>query len=419
MVEAVDARLAALSEALQVGAYPVSLDAFLGRLMRALDLDAAAVRLVQGEDLVLRASRGLDADAAAARIRMGDGVAGEAAVRRRPVVVKDATKMDVLEPWTRLGLQSIASLPLLDGPRLVGVLSFGTNERRELHGDVALLGMAAAWLAVAIERSRERDERVLRDVRERLLAEFSAAVNTAVEDLDETLRLTVERVAEQIGDVCAVWLLDDDREWLENVAVHAYAPASRAAVARVTSARRHVSERIAAEVVGSGRTLFLPVISPGTGSTLIAPEHADVTQELDVTSVISAPLKARGEVIGTLNIARTETGAPPYDRADRAFLEELANRAAVAIDNARLFRTVQAATRLQARADLAGDVGHDLNNLLTVIRGYVQLAQQRLGEDGNHELGEVMRAAERAAERVRDLLAFADGGRSTPEPPDR
>jgi GAF domain-containing protein len=163
--------------------------------------------------------------------------------------------------------------------------------------------------------------------------------------------------------------------------------------------------------VRKGRTLYIPVMAPGTNRSLLAQEHDEVSEVLDVTSLISAPLKARGEVIGTLNIARTERNAPPYEPADRAFLEELANRAGVAIDNARLFRTVQAATRLQARAELAGDVGHDLNNLLTVIRGYVQLAQQRLGEDGAHELAEVQRAADRAAELVRELLAFSDGRR--------
>jgi len=174
----------------------------------------------------------------------------------------------------------------------------------------------------------------------RLLAEFSAAVNASVEDLEGALQLTAERVAEEIGDICAVWLLSGDGVRLDNVALHTTDPAQREAALRTTGRRRHVdSEPIATGVVRDGVTLFLPQIAPEAPPPLVAPMVA--ADALPVTSLISAGLSARGEVIGTLNIVRSTPGAVAYTQADRVFLEELAARAGVALDNARLYRRAQ------------------------------------------------------------------------------
>ena len=341
MADAVDARLVEIARALDIAAYPLSLEDVLGRLVRAMDVDAAVVRLVHGDELVLHAARGVEAHAAPLRIRIGETTAGVAAARRAPLVLPDVAEAGIPDPWLSFGVSSVVVLPLLDGPRLVGVLKLGTRTPRDFTADVPLLELACAWLAVAVERSREREERRLQQARERLLADFSAAINASVEDLEQSLQLTAERVAEQIGDMCGIWLLDEDGEWLTNAAMHASEPALRDAAASVTGERRHVdSERIATSVVREGRTLFLPEVVPDSTRGFVADKHHEVSRSIAVTSLISCPLRARGKVIGTVNIARSP-GSASYTHADRAFLEELATRAGIAIDNARLFRAAQ------------------------------------------------------------------------------
>src|SRR5689334_20644830 len=66
------------------------------------------------------------------------------------------------------------------------------------------------------------------------------------------------------------------------------------------------------------------------------------------------------------------------------------------------------AQKMEAVGQLAGGIGHDFNNLLTVIGGYAEIARHRIGAGpGAADLQEIQRAAERAAGLTRQLLAFA------------
>src|SRR4051812_931250 len=94
-------------------------------------------------------------------------------------------------------------------------------------------------------------------------------------------------------------------------------------------------------------------------------DHRRRLRQLDLRSYIIAPLAARGRVLGAITLAAAADSGRSYRAPDVAMAEEVARRAALAIDNARLYTLAQQAIR--AREAVLAVVSHDLRNPLAGI----------------------------------------------------
>jgi signal transduction histidine kinase len=132
-------------------------------------------------------------------------------------------------------------------------------------------------------------------------------------------------------------------------------------------------------------------------------------------NAVATPLRASGAVFGTLTVSRAPSHAS-FDSEDRQLLQELADRAALSIENALLFRNAQRererAEQERARAEAANRakdeflamLGHELRNPLSPILTAVELMRLRGGEVLEKERNIIERQVQHMARLVDDLL---------------
>jgi signal transduction histidine kinase len=137
------------------------------------------------------------------------------------------------------------------------------------------------------------------------------------------------------------------------------------------------------------------------------PEHLEVLRALAPVSIMAVPLVARNRVLGTIGFLSVRPGSI-YQEHDLKLAEELAGRAALAIDNSRLYGLSQQAIR--ARDEVLGVVAHDLRNPINTVAAAAQLLLLQL-EDEREGARRIVRAIARASERanrlIQDLLDVA------------
>lgn len=280
-------------------------------------------------------------------------------------------------------------------------------------------GQVREWVGThtdATDRARTTEDRDL-------LVEAGRVLSTSL-DPRETLGALTGLIVPRLADWCSVELRDEDGGLERILSVHA--DPNRADLLREVEARFAASTPGHRGVGYVLRTEQSELIREVTEPVLreLAPdeEQRKMLGELGLTSRICVPLTARGQVLGVLTLALADP-AERYDLRDLALAEELARRAATAIDNARLHAQLQSAVR--GRDDVLGIVSHDLRNPLhTIIMCTDLLLEQEFPpEERRKQLQTVGRSARAMNRLIQDLLdvSRSESGRlsiePSPEPP--
>ncbi|HEU4699409.1 MAG TPA: PAS domain S-box protein [Gemmatimonadales bacterium] len=232
------------------------------------------------------------------------------------------------------------ALPLPGGVRLMQV-SLGplTGARGRVAGVVGV--------------AREVTEQRRAERRERVMAEAGAVLSASL-DVEATLERLARLAVERLCDLCVVDLLDESGE-IRRVAATHRDPARQPLAERL---RRYAPARgssaTARRVIESGRTEVVAEIDEArVRGMAVDAAHLDTLRRLGLRSSVVVPLVARGRTLGAVSFVATgRTRAPAAE--DLALAEELAARAALAVDNAQLYRDVerQLRQRIDAEAEL-------------------------------------------------------------------
>ncbi len=268
-------------------------------------------------------------------------------------------------------------------------------------------GEVAAVVGTGIDiTDRTRAEHALRRQAARLeaLAEASRVFASGL-DYRTTLDTVARRLSELIGDGALIRVVSADGLWLIPVAIYHPSP-ERAALRRriIAAAPQRTTEGLTARIIGSGETLRIPHLSLEVIHNEMKPEYWPYLE--GVTSLMIAPLKHRRQVIGHISLMR-DAGGAAYTHEDETLLEDLAHRAAQAIENARLYGEAQAA--VAARDEFLSIASHELRTPLTALR----LALENMRRVSSREAIErlppqyverVLATAERQGQRLEKLV---------------
>ncbi|MCC6457729.1 MAG: PAS domain-containing protein [Caldilineaceae bacterium] len=187
-------------------------------------------------------------------------------------------------------------------------------------------------------------ERARDEERNSFLAEASQLLSASL-DYETTLQQVANSMVPKLADWCSVDILTEDGE-IEQVAV---AHADPAKVKWAKSWREHNPPSIddsagLAHVLRTGESEFYPEISQDLIEEAIrnaeTEEQRFAIRSIGFKSVIIVPLITRSQILGAMTLVWTESDRH-YDEADLAFVQELARRAATAVDHARLYRESQ------------------------------------------------------------------------------
>ena len=146
------------------------------------------------------------------------------------------------------------------------------------------------------------------------------------------------------------------------------------------------------------------VLAPGLDAPRVDPvahcSHGEILYAAGLRAMVVLPLLARGNKLGSFTLLSTDPAR--YSTADVAFVQEVARRAALTVDNAQLYERAQAA--VHAREDLLAIVAHDLRNPLSVIV-MLLAALMNPREDRREKDRPQLEAMKRATDRMTRLLA--------------
>ncbi|HEY0408411.1 MAG TPA: PAS domain S-box protein, partial [Pyrinomonadaceae bacterium] len=266
----------------------------------------------------------------------------------------------------------------------------------------AAIAMDNARLFEAVRRSRAQAEASQRG--SAFLAEASALLASSL-DYETTLTSVARLAVPHIADWCSVHIVERDGTLMPLAVAHV--DSSKTALAEELQ-RRYPGDptetRGPAQVIRTGRSeLYTDIPEALLMTAAHDAEHLAILRQLGLKSAMTVPMTVQGRTLGAISFVSTESDRR-YGPDDLALAEDLARRAALAIDNARLYREAQEANRI--KDEFLATLSHELRTPLTAVLGWAKLLSsgQLDAETSTRALDTIQRNARAQQQIIEDIL---------------
>lgn len=262
-------------------------------------------------------------------------------------------------------------------------------------------GSAVRMLGVALDiTERKRAEEQMQFLTE------ASSVLTASIDYKTTLVNIAHLMVPTLADFCYFDVLTPEGK-LQRVAQHHIDPTRQAWFAQIQTyiPPQDFIEHPVTHVLKAGKTILIPYVSDGWMQKAATTDaHLQFMRESHLRSLMTVPLIANNRTLGALTLCFAAESGRHYTTDEMTLAEELAHRAALALDNAQLYYQAQEANRV--KDEFLAVLSHELRTPLNPILGWAQLLQTRQFDQKTmmQALGIIERNAKLQTQLIGDLL---------------
>jgi two-component system NtrC family sensor kinase len=371
----------------------------------------------QRDELTVSAGDGFMRESVGEILKPGEGLAGQAFASRRPQFVDTHNvcqgQAAVYKEDARL--RAMLAVPLLGRQGALGVLDIAGSERKltfDEH-DIELAELFAAQAGVALENARLHAE-ARRHARELAALNMATQAVTSTLNLESVLELMITEARALVGAEGASVVLHSDTELV-------FAAAAGPGAEELVGMRMPITAGIAGWVVREGRAVRVDDVRGDprfyTG--------IDKVTSLTTRSVLAVPLRVKDTIIGIVEAINkisplgTTGRNDMFDEHDLELLQMMADSAAIAIENARLYQVEQdqlrrlqesqaqlvQSAKMAALGRLLASITHEINNPLQAIQSSLTLAQEEMeGSPRPEKIARYLSMAETEIERLTAIV---------------
>src|SRR5689334_24795322 len=216
-------------------------------------------------------------------------------------------------------------------------------------------------------------------------------------DYESTLKALSRVMIPRLADWCAVYLLADDNT-IEIADLAGATPELSAQLEKLRGFPFDINgPSISSRVLRTGQSHFISESEgPEVADRAVNSAQAEIVRALNITTGVCVAIRGRDRMLGAISLSMT-SNKRRFTEQDLGFIEELARRAAIAIDNARLYREAQQArteaeSAVRLRDEFLSVAAHELRTPVTSLRGFAQTLIRQIDRDNTIDPAQGRRA---------------------------